>query len=72
MTRQLLVAMLAAGALGAQQPAAAPPTLIKNATILTVTKGRLENTDLLLQNGKHCKGISAPSFQWMDRCWLAT
>ena len=64
MTRQLLIAMLAAGALGAQQPAAAPPTLIKNATILTVTKGRLENTDLLLQNGKIAqigKNLSAPA-----------
>lgn len=64
MMRQLLITMLAAGALGAQQPAAAPPTLIKNATILTVTKGRLENTDLLLQNGKIAqigKNLSAPA-----------
>ena len=28
------------------------PTLIRNATVLTVTKGTLQNTDLLLQNGK--------------------
>ena len=28
------------------------PTLIKNATILTVTKGRLEHSDLLLDHGK--------------------
>src|SRR5438876_563492 len=55
---------------GAQQaaPAAAAkvagPTLIKNATILTVTKGKLENTDLLLQNGKIArmgKNLSAPA-----------
>ena len=33
------------------RPSAAP-VLIKNATVLTVTKGTLKNTDLLLQNGK--------------------
>src|SRR3954468_10827272 len=45
------------------RPAAAP-VLIKNATILTVTKGKLENTDLLLQNGKIAqigKNLSAPA-----------
>ena len=58
---------LVAAALGAQQPAPASkvaPTLIKNATILTVTKGRLENTDLLLQNGKIAqigKNLTAPA-----------
>jgi hypothetical protein len=36
----------------AARPAAAGATLIKNATVLTVTKGTLQNTDLLLQNGK--------------------
>ncbi len=59
------VLALAAGA-GAQQPAPAKvgPTLIKNATVLTVTKGRLQNTDLLLQNGKIAqigKNLSAPA-----------
>ena len=51
-------------ALGAQQPAAASTTLIKNATVLTVTKGKLENTDVLLQNGKIAqigKNLSAPA-----------
>src|SRR5438094_6528672 len=44
--------------LSAQQPLAraatraATPILIKNATVLTVTKGTLANTDVLLQNGK--------------------
>src|SRR5262252_5296695 len=58
---------LVAAALGAQQPAPASkvaPTLIKNATILTVTKGRLENADLLLQNGKIAqigKNLTAPA-----------
>ncbi|MEP6491368.1 MAG: amidohydrolase family protein [bacterium] len=65
-------AVLMGAALGAQQPAAATrpaikpvgATLIKNATILTVTKGRLENTDLLLQNGKIAqigKNLTAPA-----------
>src|SRR5205823_2832769 len=56
-----------------QQPAAAASrssrspvgsTLIKNATILTVTKGKLENTDILLQNGKIAaigKNLATPS-----------
>lgn len=38
--------------------------LIKNGTILTVTKGNLENTDLLVENGKITKmgkGLVAPS-----------
>jgi imidazolonepropionase-like amidohydrolase len=68
MRLQLLVAVLAAGAIplggGAQQPAPAGPTLIKNATVLTVTKGKLENTDVLLQNGKIAqigKNLSAPA-----------
>jgi imidazolonepropionase-like amidohydrolase len=50
-----LIAVLAVPAmLAAQQPVAsgAGATLIKNATVLTVTKGTLQNTDLLLQNGK--------------------
>jgi len=50
-------ALLAAGSaatLGAQaQPVAAGgPTLIRNATVLTVTKGTLQNTDVLLRDGK--------------------
>jgi imidazolonepropionase-like amidohydrolase len=60
------LALLAATTLGAQQPvpARSGPTLIKNATVLTVTRGRLENTDLLLQNGKIAqvgKNLSAPA-----------
>src|SRR5438874_12771737 len=54
------------GTVPAQQalPASGGATLIKNATILTVTKGTLPNTDLLIQNGKIAqigKGLSAPS-----------
>ena len=63
----LLACLVAASLAGAQQPttaAKAPTTLIKNATVLTVTKGRLENTDLLLQNGKIAqvgKNLTAPA-----------
>ncbi|HEY2850123.1 MAG TPA: amidohydrolase family protein [Gemmatimonadaceae bacterium] len=42
----------------------APPTLIKNATVMTVTKGTLQNTDILLENGKIArigKNLSAPA-----------
>ena len=42
----------------------AAPTLIKNATVLTVTKGTMENTDILLQNGKIAaigKNLTAPA-----------
>jgi imidazolonepropionase-like amidohydrolase len=68
MRRLFLTAMIAGAAtVNAQQPAttAKPgPTLIKNATVLTVTKGKLENTDLLLQNGKIAqigKNLTAPA-----------
>lgn len=61
----LALILLIAPALAAQQPV--PPagaTLIKNATVLTVTKGTLTNTDLLLQNGKIAqigKNLTAPA-----------
>jgi len=44
--------------------AAAPTTLIRNATVLTVTRGTLENTDVLLQNGKIAqigRNLAAPA-----------
>src|SRR6185503_2365540 len=47
----------------AQTPAANPSeTLIKNATVLTITRGVLPNTDVLIRNGKIVgvgKGLSA-------------
>jgi imidazolonepropionase-like amidohydrolase len=68
MKRLLIAAMIAGAAMaGAQQPATTAkvgPTLIKNATVLTVTKGKLENTDILLLNGKIAqigKNLSAPA-----------
>jgi imidazolonepropionase-like amidohydrolase len=45
-------------------PKTAPVMLIRNATVLTVTKGTLQNTDLLLRNGKIAeigKNIAAPA-----------
>src|SRR5215469_697871 len=57
MTRLSIAILIAAAA----TPSA---TLIKNATVLTVTKGKLENTDVLLQNGKIAqigKNLSAPA-----------
>jgi hypothetical protein len=60
-----------ATALGFGTPARTPaqqkaqtPTLIRNATLLTVTKGTLENSDLLIENGKIAKigkGLTAPA-----------
>jgi imidazolonepropionase-like amidohydrolase len=61
----LIVACASAASAQQQQGSAkGAPTLIKNATVLTVTKGKLENTDVLLQNGKIAavgKNLSAPS-----------
>src|SRR5205823_5559556 len=59
-------AVLGAAVAGAQQPVTAKtgPTLIKNATVMTVTKGTLQNTDVLLQNGKIArigKNLTAPA-----------
>jgi len=70
MTKTLLLAaalLAAAGSLAAQvKPVAAGAgtTLIKNATVLTVTKGTLKNTDVLIQNGKIAQigqNITAPA-----------
>lgn len=65
----LAVAALAtlAATAGAQQGQAArraTPMLIKNATVLTVTKGTLQNTDVLIQDGKIARigqNLAAPS-----------
>lgn len=70
MKKTLLLAvslMGAAGVLAAQaRPVTAGPgaTLIKNATVLTVTRGTLKNTDVLIQNGKIAQvgpNIAAPA-----------
>ena len=57
--------------IGAQQPVTSGmgPTLIRNATVLTVTKGTLQNTDVLLQNGKIAqigRNLSAPGARVID------
>src|SRR5207253_157239 len=64
--RVLALAALGGAGLAAQQPVTrtAGATLIKNATVLTVTKGTLDNTDVLLQNGKIAqigKNLSPPA-----------
>ena len=56
-TRILLLSLLAAVPLGrgiAQQPRADNPTetLIRNATVLTITHGTLQNSDVLIRKGK--------------------
>jgi len=56
----LAVAALVAPAAGAQDQV----TLIKNATVLTVTKGTIENGDVLIRNGKIAavgKNLKAPA-----------
>ena len=47
----LLVATAASSA-DAQAARRATPVLIKNGTVITVTKGTLQNTDVLIENGK--------------------
>ncbi len=63
--RIALLAALSATPLAAQQAVSSSgATLIRNATILTVTKGTLQNTDLLMQNGKIAsigKNLPAPA-----------
>lgn len=63
---RMVAALAATGTtLGAQQAVSGSgPTLIRNATVLTVTKGTLDGTDLLLQNGKIAqigKNLAAPA-----------
>ncbi|MES2176755.1 MAG: amidohydrolase family protein [Gemmatimonadota bacterium] len=48
----------------AAKPATISPILIKNATVMTVTRGTLQNTDLLMAGGKItqiAKNIAAPA-----------
>src|SRR5688572_5175980 len=55
MKRLFLIACVAAFAcinIGAQPRDAAQTILIKNATVLTVSRGTLQNTDVLIRNGK--------------------
>jgi imidazolonepropionase-like amidohydrolase len=58
-----LVSSLPLSAARAQR-SAGPETLIRNATVLTVTHGTLQNTDVLLRNGKIAaigKNLNAPA-----------
>ncbi len=67
MKRLFLIACVATFAcinIGAQPREAAQTTLIKNATVLTVSRGTLQNTDVLIRNGKIAtvgQNLSAPT-----------
>jgi imidazolonepropionase-like amidohydrolase len=67
MKRLFLIACLFAFAcinIGAQSREPAQTTLIKNATVLTVSRGTLPNTDVLIRNGKIAsigQNLSAPT-----------
>src|SRR5688572_2803335 len=53
MKKVLLLLLLSfAGSVAQAQRVAPQETLIRNATVLTVTRGTLQNTDVLLRNGK--------------------
>ncbi|MBA3891615.1 MAG: amidohydrolase family protein [Gemmatimonadaceae bacterium] len=57
--------VIAAAPLAAQaRPAAPQPILIRNATVLTITKGTLPSTDILLEGGRIARigsGLTAPA-----------
>lgn len=56
--------ILSSVSVSAQPREAAQTTLIKNATVLTVSRGTLQNTDVLIRNGKIAtigQSLSAPS-----------
>ena len=60
----ILAAFLGLGLSTAQAQAPKGSVLIKNATVLTVTKGNLENSDVLVQDGiikQIGKNIAAPA-----------
>src|ERR1041384_5097712 len=63
----IIIATLPLNATRAQQRA--PETLIRNATVLTITRGTLQNTDVLLRNGKIAavgKNLNAPNARVID------
>jgi imidazolonepropionase-like amidohydrolase len=60
----VLLVVSVMGSVAQAQRVAPPDTLIRNATVITVTRGTLENTDVLLRNGKIAavgKNLNAPS-----------
>src|SRR5262249_6818854 len=77
--KKLALLILAAAAIccfglprtGAQRERSAdqPGTLIRNATVLTITHGTLENTDILIRHGKIAaigKNLQAPNAKVID------
>src|SRR5678815_6084143 len=60
----LIISGLSITVAHAQQRLAAPETLIRNTTVLTITHGTLQNTDVLMRNGKIAavgKNLTAPA-----------
>src|SRR5687767_15886152 len=48
----ILLVIVFVGSVAQAQRVTPPETLIRNATVITVTRGTLENTDVILKNGK--------------------
>src|ERR1043165_2642127 len=52
LTKHLLLLSVFVCVTSVAQAQTSPETLIRNATVLTITRGTLQNTDVLLRNGK--------------------
>src|SRR6185369_9853954 len=69
MNRLLLLVIIATLPLTAARAQKQTETLIRNATVLTITRGTLQNTDVLLRNGKIAaigKNLNAPNARVID------
>ena len=69
LTLAILLTLL--GATATAQTRAGQETLIRNATMLTVSHGTLEGTDVLIRNGKIAavgKNLKAADTARVDRC----
>src|ERR1043165_5616941 len=69
MKRLLFLSIVALLGLNATHAQTARETLIRNATVLTITHGTLQNTDVLLRNGKIAaigKNLNAPNARVID------
>src|ERR1041384_5367552 len=69
MKRLLFLSIVALLGLNATHAQTVRETLIRNATVLTITHGTLQNTDVLLRNGKIAaigKNLNAPNARIID------
>src|ERR1051325_9301177 len=69
MKRLLFLSIVALLGLNATHAQTTRETLIRNATVLTITHGTLQNTDVLLRNGKIAaigKNLNAPNARIID------